>query len=1563
MGCRQFQTHAFIDEAIFRFQNFSQTRSVTHVTDKALDMGMRSCGSSGRPRRRRTVSGMGSNRVSRIFLSHSSQDNFEAFALKNWLASEGWGDVFLDLDPERGIAAGQRWERALNAAANHCEAVIFLVSGNWLGSTWCKKEYYLARGLNKKLFAALIDPADSIESLPEELKGVWQVVDLVGGQDLRLFVTQLPSSHEERHVAYSQSGLLRLKRGLEKAGLDPKFFAWPPENEPDRAPYRGLKPHEAADAGVFFGRDAPIVEAIDRLRGLRAGAPPRLMAILGASGAGKSSFLRAGLLPRLKRDDTQFIPLPVVRPERAALMGESGFVSALATILPAHAPADLREATQAGAGALRPLLTEIVQAAMAQRIAGDETERPPAFVVAIDQAEELFRAEGREESAALLALLADLVADDPAVIVIFTIRSDSYDALQNAKALEGLRQIAFSLSPMPRGAYQEVIEGPARRVEEAGGKLTIEPALTQRLLVDVEKGAGDALPLLAFTLEQLYRGYRPTGALRLIHYEKSGGLKGAIDAAVERALARADADPRIPGDREARLALLRRGLIPWLAGIDPDSKTPRRNIARRSDIPPEAAPLIDLLAEERLLSRDTRVTHDPKTGEETQEKTIEPTHEALLRQWGLLAGWLAEDLGRLTTLEGVKRAARDWDANARVDSWLAHQGERLADAQALDSRPDIAARLDPTDRTYLASCRAREETARAEAEQRRREREEEQARKLADARKIAFRTGVGAVAALLFAIMAGALAYYGVSEKTLADQKAAEAVREKNAADAAANEATAQKALADQQTEEALTQKNKADAATKDALAQRARADSAAAEAIRNESVALTALAATEATRHPVNAAKLALAAWPRDSSDTAPKLDETLDLLGQVVPQLRERVRIPSGGTVASFSPDGTRIVTAPDHATARIWDAADGHEIATLKGHDGDVTFAAFSPDGKHVVTTSKDNTARIWDAATGDEIAKLKGHDDVVTSATFSRDGGRLVTASDDNSARIWDAATGAPITILKGHGDEVTSAAFSPDGGRVVTASGDMTARIWDAADGRAIATLKGHGGPVASAAFGPNGAQVVTASADMTARIWDAADGHKIVTLKGHSGPLVSAAFSPDGGQVITASDDRTARIWDAADGHEIATLKGHDGPVTSAAFSFDGKWAVTASGDNTARIWDAATGREIARLKGHDGMVFSAAFNNDATRVATVSNDDSTTRVWDASLGRSIATLEGHDATVSSAAFSPDGTHVVTASDDKTARLWDAATGRAVGTLVGHDGPVRSAAFNDDGTRVVTASDDKTARLWDAAAGRAVGTLVGHDGSVRSAAFNHAGTRIVTASEDNTARLWDAAAGRPVATLVGHDGQVWSAAFSPDGTRVVTASADKTARVWDATTGLMIATLKGHSEKVASAAFSADGKRVVTASYDNTARIWDVATERAIAMLRHKSPVTSAAFSPDGARVVTASTDGTARIWDVVSGREIATLNGHDGTIYSAAFSTDGNRVVTASQDKTARLWDVRSIPKGNILAVACALLPDKKLDNLVSNFPITIKPICGAGAPGPDQSAIGAAR
>lgn len=644
--------------------------------------------------------------MSRIFLSHSSTDNAHAIAMRDWLAQEGWDDVFLDLDADRGIVAGDRWERRLHEAANRCEAVIFLVSSAWLKSEWCLREFHLAEKLNKRIFSVVIGKLKKAD-LPADVTRTWQFVDLAQGQDHDLFRVMLPDG-EESHVTCSRSGLARLRNGLTRSGLDPRFFAWPPEGDRDRPPYRGMRPMEAEDAGIFFGREAPTIEALDRLRGLSEAAPPRLFVILGASGAGKSSFLRAGLWPRLQRDDRFFLPLPIVRPERAVQSGETGLIQSIEQACRGRAVkrsrAEIRKALEAGVATAAQLLAELAQAAKPA-----DSEAAPTLVLAVDQAEELFQAAGRAESEAFLRLLAGLaMAATPRCIIVFTIRSDAYEPLQTAKAFEGLTQVPFSLSPIPTGAWGAVIEGPARRMTRAGRKLAIEPALTHRLLADLEAGGGkDALPLLAFTLERLFTEYGGDGDLKLAEYEEFGGVSGAIDAAVKQAMAAADGDSRVPPDAEARKALLRRALIPWLSGIDPDTGSPRRFVARLSEIPEEARPLVEHLVNARLLSTDG----DLATG----NATIEPAHEALLRQWSLLNGWLVEDAGSLASLEAVRRATRDWLANNRDRAWLNHRASRLDDAERLHHRPDLAAKLDAEDREYLAACRESENAEREKA--------------------------------------------------------------------------------------------------------------------------------------------------------------------------------------------------------------------------------------------------------------------------------------------------------------------------------------------------------------------------------------------------------------------------------------------------------------------------------------------------------------------------------------------------------------------------------------------------------------------------------------------------------------------------------------------------------------------------------------------------------------------------------------------------------------------------------------------------------------------------------
>ena len=221
---------------------------------------------------------------------------------------------------------------------------------------------------------------------------------------------------------------------------------------------------------------------------------------------------------------------------------------------------------------------------------------------------------------------------------------------------------------------------------------------------------------------------------------------------------------------------------------------------------------------------------------------------------------------------------------------------------------------------------------------------------------------------------------------------------------------------------------------------------------------------------------------------------------------------------------------------------------DLFTFKGHTNLVNSASFSADGSRVLTGSEDKLAKVWDSKTGAEVLTLRGHTGSVNSASFSPDGSQVVTGSWDQTAKVWDAKTGAEVLTLRGHTFPIFSASFSPDGSRVLTGSYDQTAKVWDVTTGVELLTLKGHTGLVLSASFRADGSRVVTGSGDQTAKVWDATTGAEVLTLRGHSGSVNSASFSPDGSRVVTGSEDQTAKVWDATTGAEVLTLRGHTSP-------------------------------------------------------------------------------------------------------------------------------------------------------------------------------------------------------------------------------------------------------------------------------------------------------------------------------------------------------------------------------------------------------------------------------
>jgi WD40 repeat protein/serine/threonine protein kinase len=1141
-------------------------------------------------------------------------------------------------------------------------------------------------------------------------------------------------------------------------------------------PYKGLRPFQEADAADFFGRERLLDQLLLRLAAiavaenaspestghlLEGQSGPRFLAVVGPSGSGKSSVVKAGLIPALRR---------------GALPGSANWF--VAQMVPGSSPFEelasalLRVAVSTPPDLLSRLLRD--RRALLQVVNEILPKDGSELLLVIDQFEELFTlVENEVERTKFLISLQTAVKDPTSRLrLVITLRADFYDRpLLYSGFGDLVRDHTEVVLPLSSSELAKAINGPAER---AG--LMLETGLASSIVGDVSKQPG-ALPLLQFALTELYER-REGRSLTIAAYQSIGGVAGALTRRADELYESLDSDSKAA----ARQMLLR------LVTLGEGAEDTRRRVLQ-SDLLSGGADrkvmqqVIDTFGKYRLLTFD----REPAT----RAQTVELAHEALIRQWKLLRSWLDASRDELRLHQRLAAACIEWLNQKRDASYLA-SGSRLSQFETLADSSTLP--LNDDERAYLN----------ASIEQRKR----------AQDRLRMFVAGLAIVA-----VVSVALALFAVSERNRAELAAKVSRSGELAALGQTNINQVDLSLLLGLEAQSTYDTFEARSILLRALQYRPRmAQLLHGHADRVRSVAYSPDGTLIASASRDNTIIL----WDATTGQPAlPPLVGHTDYVNSVAfsPDGQTLVSASADGTLrrwdvatgapigdpltghtdavwsAAFSPDGTLIASGSADTTVRLWNAETGVLVGDpLTGHE-DVVFAViFSPDGNRLVSGSGDATLRLWDVATTESLGDpLQGHSDYVIALAFN-DQGLLVSAGADDRIFLWTPSGEKLFDFETDHTNWIRSLAFDPTGEILISASVDGTIRQWDPLVGLEIgAPLVGHNGEVWDVAFSPDGQSLVSAGEDNSPIRWDmtpdyATLGQRIIGL---SEIIESVAYNPNGTLVASAGGeggDNTVRLWDATTGEEVAVLEGHSRPVTSVAFSPDGETLASASADQTVILWNILTRQIITLLTGHRQAVFSVAFSPDGKLLASGS-DDSSVIVWDVATGTAIGDpLRGHSDGVFSVAFSPDGNTLASASRDGTIILWDVAAHTPLADpLTGHTDQVTSVVFSPDGNTLASASRDGTIILWDVASRQPIGSpFADHEGYVQGIAFSPDGRRLASAGEDRTVRLWDVAEGFALGQpFVGHENWVNSVAFSSDSNTLASASRDGSIILWD----------------------------------------------------------------------------------------------------------------------------------------------------------------------------------
>ena len=1237
-------------------------------------------------------------------------------------------------------------------------------------------------------------------------------------------------------------------------------------------PYKGLRAFQQADAADFFGRSAMIERVLERLE--EPVVENNFLAVIGPSGSGKSSLVKAGVLPALRQGRIEG--------------SEDWFY---AEMVPGYDPLEeLSAALLSVSTSPLPGMIDLLRQDAFGLAAGVRQALPAEdskLVLMIDQFEEVFtQIEVESERQQFLDLVQAAVSmEDSPIVIIVTLRADFYDRpllYQNFGEL--IRKRTELVLPLSDDELAESVTGPAYRVGAV-----LEEGLIENILQDVREQPG-ALPLLQYALTELFE--RRDGALLTnAAYQDIGGTLGALARRAEEVYQEFDE----AGRDMTRQMFLR------LVTLGEGQEDTRRRILQSELTTLGAAgvaeDVVDRFGRYRLLTFDR--------DEATRGATVEVAHEALIRQWDRLREWLDESREDVRLERQLLHAAEEWEAAGKDSSYLM-QGTRLQQFQEWSESTSL--QLNMTELDFLKeSLKAREE--RRAIERARQEREAALERQ--KARNLRIAAGIFAVAA----VVAVVLSLFAFDQSNRAEAQRIIAEEQRGIAEDALVVAEEQRGIAEEARVVAEEQRGIAEEARVVAEEQRGIAEDALEIAEINERKNLSlALAANARNALSENEPALALPVAIEAKNAFQPPEAEVLRILGLASfspgPRFRYADSTRSILAVAS-SPTGTTGAYAGTDGMIYMVNNETGETIRAIDA-GSPIMDLSFSPDGTLLAAGLMDDSVGVWAAATGEEWHRLRGHELVVTDVEFSPDGQMLASSSGDKTVRLWDVASGSLLRVLEGHIGYIMKIDFSPDGTRLASSAADeqprdtnddvqdRKVRIWDVESGETVMTIDPQSGYIRDVEFSPDGRSVALGTWDGanggTARIYDTVIGTELRILYAHRDTISDIEFSPDGHVLATASRDSSIKFWDLDKAVEIRSYRNFGDRVRDIEYTADGEYMLIGLAGNmnsdflpdgsdnpaesAAYLWDLQNRTQVKAFLGHEIWTWTADISPDGALAASGSGPlsspagtDTSVRIWDIASGAETHKLIGHTDTVDSVHFALDGSYLLSAAWDATIRRWDVNTGEQLQVYEGHEGRVYMIDLMPNGEQFVSASGDGALKLWDIASGEVIRTYSGHQGEVAGVHISPDGSLMVSAGSwggSNTIRLWDIASGEEIRQFTGHSGAVNYARFAPNMEFIISTSWDDTVRMWDLETGEEIRQFVGHTGNTFGVAITQDSSILLTTSSDTTVRMWDIASgEELNRFEQHTDWIQEVVFSPDETFAISAGQDNSLRQWQI----------------------------------------------------------------------------------------------